>query len=436
MSRATNQAIAAGFSQGLQNFVQGFTERKRKEAEEEKRKQIIERYKNATPSEKTVIAGEIDPQFMIQMELAQEKAQQQQKVMDQIQQTYAHFGINPNQVNQEQPEERINRIQPGFSPDAPNRAAANATQLAFPGNINFMQQQPSSVPMGVPQGTPQRAPSQAQAIPPQINNIAQEAQAQKLREAGSMLNAIKPGAGKGLLDQAKAIENRVLAEKKNQIALEKEANKIERENRKESAPYIQETIDAYKGAREEAAVLGQMKQLVDRGKLITPALNKLMNLAGVPLGVLDNPDVENFDKLSNYLTRGISKYFPGRINVIEFQNFLRQIPTLQNSERGKKVIINNLEKMEELKFLEYNTMAEIIGENGGKVPPNLNFLVLQQMKPKLDQWAKEITSGFNEADSLSGGGASSGMIRMTRNGISYDIPLDKVEGAIKDGFKQ
>ena len=181
-------------------------------------------------------------------------------------------------------------------------------------------------------------------------------------------------------------------------------------------------------------MIGQMEQLVKKGNLITPALNKLMNLAGVPLGTLENPEVEAFDKLSNSLTRGISKYFPGRINVIEFQNFLRQIPTLQNSDEGKLWVIENLRKLQEPKIAEYRVLSEILRENGNKAPANLNFLVTERMGPFMDSWAKEMTAGIERANSIATG-QPSGTIRMTRNGKTYDIPRDKVESAREAGFQ-
>lgn len=216
MSRATNEQIGAGFSQGLQNFVKGFTERKAKEKEQSRVKDLLKRLENATDAEKVSIYGELDPKLALGFEIANEKNKQRAQTQAFIANEAAKdFGGAPSEPQEYQgaglggPQARViqpvdptaaTATQPGFKPNAPNMAARNATALRpnFPGNQNF-----NEVPLV--QG---QAPV-AQAPQPQQQQLTPKQEAQRLRAKGAQLNAMQHGAGDAWLQQAKAIEREV-----------------------------------------------------------------------------------------------------------------------------------------------------------------------------------------------------------------------------------
>lgn len=142
------------------------------------------------------------------------------------------------------------------------------------------------------------------------------------------------------------------------------------------------------GAKTTNAILDRMKQL-NQGKLAGPFKATMAKMFDVPISVLSNPQSEEFDKLSNTLSREVSKIFRGRILQSEFENFLKQIPTLQNSKQGRDRIIELMRIMNSPQIEEQKMMKKIISENGGKTPMNIEDEVADRMSGHLDNLADQ-----------------------------------------------
>lgn len=228
MSRATNQQIAEGFSQGLQNFVKGYTERKAKEQETSRVKDLMNRLADpkTTDMEKVAIYGKIDPKLALGFQIANDKNKQKQQTQQFIAEHYAQDfgGAPPPSDNQNYegaglggPQAKVTQplnpgdataTQTGFTPGAPNRAAQDATQLNR--NAPFSKDFTAQPLTQVPQGT---APPQQTQQPPK-QQLTPKQEAQRLRAKGAALEGLQHGAGKGYFDSAKAIENEVKDKRK------------------------------------------------------------------------------------------------------------------------------------------------------------------------------------------------------------------------------
>jgi hypothetical protein len=222
-------------------------------------------------------------------------------------------------------------------------------------------------------------------------------------------------------------------ERKLEQQREEMAEKREEATLKATEPYVNKVLDSFQATKTTDAILGQMENLVNRGSLTTPIMAQLLSKAGLSVGILNNPDSEEFDKLSNNLTRDIQKFYGSRILQSEFQNFLRQIPTLMNSPEGRSRIIGNMQKMLLPAELEYETMREIVRENGGKRPRNLREMTLERMEPQLDSWAAEF-----KAD-VGGKGREQFAERVeiiSPQGRRFSVPRERVEEAISQGGKR
>ncbi len=283
-----------------------------------------------------------------------------------------------------------------------------------------------------PQVQPQEMPvnQSDQVQQPVIEGPEQKlAKAQQFRQRAEAYNAagLTPQANTDL-SQANSLENQAIAQEKLQRA-------DERETRKETQKYVDKILDSYQGAKTSEAILGQMEELSGKGNLSTPAMNTLLNKIGIPIGILNNPDSEEFDKLANTLTRDIQKFYGARILASEFQNFLKQIPTLNNSPEGRKRIIDNLNTMLNPAKFEYEAYKQIIRENGGKRPPDLRERVMDRMEPLLDQWATEFKQSTQSKDiNINLPPVQSGKIRMTKGGRTFDFPADQFEIRKQQGF--
>lgn len=130
----------------------------------------------------------------------------------------------------------------------------------------------------------------------------------------------------------------------------------------------------------------RLEELNEGGKLTAPGMASFLDAFGIPLGVLNNPDSEEFDKLSKDLLKGVSSFFPGRINIVEVENFLKTIPTLMNSEDGRRRVINNLKALYSPTKIRYDVARELT-KGKKRLPHDLPELVRDASEPKIDQLA-------------------------------------------------
>lgn len=190
-----------------------------------------------------------------------------------------------------------------------------------------------------------------------------------------------------------------LAEKKAELREKHDMNKFEREKfdkeQKESKEYLNKVYKKDQAVTHNEARLGRMSKLIDNGKLDSPefvaGLNTLSHgLWGVGLDLksLQSTDTAEFDKLSHDMLNGIQDVFGGRILQSEVDNFLKTIPTATQSDEAKKAVIENLQMFNEAKKLELKTSRDIVRENGGVVPPDLEMMVNEKISPQLDEWAE------------------------------------------------
>jgi hypothetical protein len=186
----------------------------------------------------------------------------------------------------------------------------------------------------------------------------------------------------------------------------------------------------YQGVSLEEKRLGRMENLSDKDQLTTPLMKKVLDTFGLPLGILNNPDSEEFAKLEADFLRDVRSIFPGRVTNFEVQAYMRGIPTLSNTKKGRKSIIRNRRLMNDAKKVRYDVYREIIKENKGVKPRNLGLQIEDRSRERLDNISEEFRSGITEEIEK-----FQQPLRMKDSeGSFYDIPTGKVEEAIKMGL--
>jgi hypothetical protein len=204
--------IAAMAGEGIVNLANQFAERKKEERERSRVKDLLSRLESASDAEKVSIYGQLDPKLALGFEIANEKNKVKREGQQIVSDAYQEAGlgqapqteaIEPPGLGGEQGKvvQPLNqgdatKTQTGFSPNAPNRAAQNATALRqnAPFSQDFMGQSFAQVPQGTAGSTQQ----QQQLTPRQ--------RAQAIRARAGQVAAINPAAAQGLLQEAKAIE--------------------------------------------------------------------------------------------------------------------------------------------------------------------------------------------------------------------------------------
>lgn len=210
---------------------------------------------------------------------------------------------------------------------------------------------------------------------------------------------------------------------------EPEAEKLEA---KRVADLATEIENEYQAAKNEDIRLDRMGILDEKGNVSTPLLVKALDFIGLPIGILNNPDTEEYRKLEADFVRDVSKVFPGgRITNYEIGTYLKTVPTLMNTPEGRKAIYRNRKLLNEAKKLRYNAYSDIVKENNGKKPPNLNLLINERISDKLSEIEEKFMEGISKESEK-----FQQPIRMyDPEGNPVDIPPNLIERALMSGAK-
>jgi hypothetical protein len=165
---------------------------------------------------------------------------------------------------------------------------------------------------------------------------------------------------------------------------------------------------AFKSARDSDTRLDRMAKLADTGKLNSPLFAGLVKgikipiigHIGLPQGWL-TPESQEFDKLSTDFVKGAKDIFGSRMTQGEVDLFLKTVPSLTNSDEGKKVLIRNLKIMNEGAKVKKEALDSILKLNGGRYPANLDSLVEEVAGPKLEDLKEKFIAGDEKLASQS-----------------------------------
>ena len=180
------------------------------------------------------------------------------------------------------------------------------------------------------------------------------------------------------------------ASRNSDVRLDKMINLINKGSLPSSAFY-----NLFKGMAESDT--GKHIPLI--GPLVSLLVNPLVRTAGGALGAVQRGvtarDTEEFEKLSADFVKNAKDYFPGRVTNTELEAFLKTIPTLSNTDNGKKSIIRNMKIMNKAANIRAKSMKDIIKENRGRRPENLEILVEERSRPELDRIGDEFKNSID-----------------------------------------
>jgi hypothetical protein len=91
---------------------------------------------------------------------------------------------------------------------------------------------------------------------------------------------------------------------------------------------------------------------------------------------------------------------------------LKTIPTLSQSDACKKAVIDNLKLLNEATITQDKIAKEIVKQNDGHIPPNLEVMVDEKLDPYLDELHQRFV---NQTHAVSEGHKSSPIIDAYRN---------------------
>lgn len=165
---------------------------------------------------------------------------------------------------------------------------------------------------------------------------------------------------------------------------------------KDTKDFRKDILLKQKAAQESTARLDKMQILNDRDNLINPKFAVMMEKIGLGDPAWKNADSQEFEKLSNDMFKNIKDIFGARITNIEVQSYEKTIPTLLQTKEGRSRVINNLRIMDESAEIRANAMTDIIDENNGVPPSNIDHQVTKRIQPQLNDLYKRFLEDNNE----------------------------------------
>jgi hypothetical protein len=222
----------------------------------------------------------------------------------------------------------------------------------------------------------------------------QKQKVQKEQRESELLSRLSRGEELSAQEQAELspTTQRSLIQAKKPV-FETEAQKIEAKRVAEIASDITKEAEAI---TVENSRLDRMETLSNEGNLSTPLMVKTLDKIGLPLSVLGNPTTEEFAKLEADFVRDVSKVFPGQIRVYEIQAYMKTIPGLLNSAEGRDAIIRNRRILNDMKQIRFDALKDIIKENDGQRPPNLDLLIDERIGDQQAELANRFSKGITE----------------------------------------
>jgi hypothetical protein len=100
--------------------------------------------------------------------------------------------------------------------------------------------------------------------------------------------------------------------------------------------------------------------------------------------LLLSPETKEFQALSKRFFKAGKDLFPGRITDADIGIILEMIPDASKSIEGNERILDALDVANDAKKLRFDTMRQVIKENKGRVPKDLETEINAKIGDQLD----------------------------------------------------
>jgi hypothetical protein len=145
--------------------------------------------------------------------------------------------------------------------------------------------------------------------------------------------------------------------------------KVERQAElfKDNSSAFKENQEKLKGFKTAGRSIGQLDNLNNSGKLpkgFGKAINVNLKTGDLRLPSGANPETQLFVKTVNEFIRGAKEAFGARVTNFELDRFLQQLPTLANTEEGRRLILKQMTIVNDLNQLEADSKKEVLNNYG------------------------------------------------------------------------
>lgn len=183
---------------------------------------------------------------------------------------------------------------------------------------------------------------------------------------------------------------------------------------KVSEHFFSEVNDFNRSARDNNWRLARMEKLTQEGNMSEPlaaAFVDLVNAGGYGLDIsrLLTDETNEFTKLSSDFLKNVKSIFGARVTEGEVARYLKTVPSSHMTAETISRVIQNLRLLNEANEVRYNTMEEIINENGGHRPADLERQVETRAKKQLDAIGDKFRQGIDIKDIVRSKKSTSGL---------------------------
>lgn len=154
-------------------------------------------------------------------------------------------------------------------------------------------------------------------------------------------------------------------EQKEAIARERELSDKETEGFRD---YISKERKSYE---KNNFLIKNMERLVDTKKLDNPVYYSLLKKIHMDLPALLNTESQEYIKYQQEYLTGVKEALGSQISAWEVEQYMKKIPTLENTDEGKRAIFRNQIIENEARGALVKAYDEILAENGGHRPRDI-----------------------------------------------------------------
>jgi len=171
---------------------------------------------------------------------------------------------------------------------------------------------------------------------------------------------------------------------------EQAATKNELAAWKDSEKFRDKLYEKKEAAIADLEVLESMRDKVENGELDTPGYINMLEGYGLGnIGSLLKPGTQAFKKERQQFMKRLRPLFGGRITNLELEQFIQGIPDLMQSPEGQARLIAQFMKEAQINAAGWDLMWDIIDENKGQSPHDLQRQVDKRLEKVRDKAAEE-----------------------------------------------
>lgn len=219
-----------------------------------------------------------------------------------------------------------------------------------------------------------------------IGNALQKLSASKIHEINRQKQAMgleqlgySPEEAQGITSQHPDIQKEIIRDQFNQNKAAQVGNR----------KIVSEVLNQAKSATTDNAILDRIEQLDKTGK-VEGFGGRLKKKIG--LGDYRSKETQEVEKLSASLVNDVKSIFGSRPAVKEVELYMLGLPNLMQSAEGRKAASRVIRLFNSAKQQRAEVLKQILKDNKGRTPNDLEIQLDEAMAPILDEITREVVS--------------------------------------------